>query len=70
MSLRKKEHTLQSKRLHKNNVTFKGELVEHETSEELSAAEMAPKQRQLKNNPLKTPPNNLTTKNKNYEEKG
>ncbi|MBM7855989.1 hypothetical protein JOC37_002412 [Desulfohalotomaculum tongense] len=61
MSLHKKEHTLQSKRVHANDLSFKGELVEHEFSAELSAREMAPNQKQLQNNPMKTPPNNLTT---------
>lgn len=61
MSLHKKEHTLQSKRVHANDLSFKGELVEHEFSAELSAKEMAFSLEQLKNNPMKTPPNNLTT---------
>ncbi|MTI82138.1 MAG: hypothetical protein FH758_14955 [Firmicutes bacterium] len=69
MSLKRKEHFVQSKRLHRNDVTVKGELVEHETSEELSAREMAPSTEQLQNNPMKTPPNNLTTKDK-YRSKG
>jgi hypothetical protein len=61
MSLHKKDHLLQSKRIHANKLSSKGELVQHEFSEEVSPKEMAPSWEQLKNNPMKTPPNNLTT---------
>lgn len=61
MSLHKKEHTLQTGRVHANDVHFKGELVSHGLNEELSAKEMAPSLEQLNNNPMKTAPNKLTT---------
>ncbi|MEG6617191.1 hypothetical protein V6C27_12305 [Peptococcaceae bacterium 1198_IL3148] len=61
MSLHKKEHPLQTKRVHAQDVHAKGELVTHGLNEELSAKEMAPSLKQLENNPMKTPPNNLTT---------
>lgn len=69
MSLRKKDHLLQSKRIQANKVSYKGELVKHEFGEEVSPKEMAATRKQLKHNPFKTPPNNLTTKD-NARSKG
>lgn len=45
--------------------TTKGELVQHPKETSIAA-----KGRELKNNPYKTPPNNLTSKGKETEEKG
>lgn len=45
--------------------TFKGELVDDERLKNYELSEEF-----YRNNPLKTPPNKLTTKNKDTEEKG
>ncbi|MEW6623860.1 MAG: hypothetical protein AB1420_12170 [Bacillota bacterium] len=45
--------------------TTKGELVEHPQETDFAA-----QGKKLKNNPHKTPPNNLTNKRKEAEEKG
>lgn len=45
--------------------TFKGELVQDQASRSLTASEDI-----LKDNPYKTPPNNLTTKDNSPGEKG
>lgn len=48
-----------------NTHKFKGELVEESTDRYLTGDN-----KMLKNNPYKTPPNNITSKKPNMEDKG
>ncbi|MCF8010498.1 MAG: hypothetical protein K9L17_05995 [Clostridiales bacterium] len=48
--------------------TFKGELVEERTPE--GFRDLAAEEEHAKENPYKTPPNNLTNKAKDYNVKG
>jgi hypothetical protein len=66
MTLHNKRHTLQTGVLHEQMVTSKDELVKGATEDETSQKEMALWEKQQINNPLKTAPNNLTSKNDNH----
>ena len=63
VTLHHKKDSLQEGRLQEQMVTSQGELVKGQSEDEISAKEMAASQQQIKNNPFKTPPNNLTNKN-------
>lgn len=63
MTLHDNKHTLQEGIPHEQMVTKRGEMVKGSTEREDSAKEMAPSQREINNNPFKTPPNNMTVKN-------
>ncbi|MEG6520628.1 hypothetical protein [Desulfotomaculum sp. 1211_IL3151] len=66
MTLHSKKHTLQSGVPHEQMVTSHSELVKGSTEPETSQVEMAPGEKQLNNNPFKTPPNNMTNKSEDH----
>ncbi|MCL6634706.1 MAG: hypothetical protein K6T29_02925 [Peptococcaceae bacterium] len=48
--------------------TFKGEMVEHEFAREMAPMTRSEASRVMRQNPYKTPPNNLTSKDKSSKD--